>query len=167
MTLDVMIETPKGPARDSPVELDVSNSLILLSESPARPACLGTSPTARRLPLFKATGDSGMPANADDKVGELLKPMPKKRLFVVFSKAMAPPEDLPPFVAEHFAYMNHLESAGKLFVSGPFEHEGVLAGDGLTILQTETMEDANALMQAEPLIRRSLRQFDLRPWELH
>ena len=26
--------------------------------------------------------------------------------------------------------------------------------------------DANALMQAEPLIRRGLRQFDLRPWEL-
>jgi uncharacterized protein len=107
-----------------------------------------------------------MPANADEKVAELLKPMLKKRLFVAFSKAIAPPEDLLPFVAEHLVYMNHLESAGKLFASGPFVQEGVLVGDGLTILQAETIEDANALMQAEPLIRRGLRQFDLRPWEL-
>jgi uncharacterized protein len=107
-----------------------------------------------------------MPANADEKVAELLRPMLKKRLFVALSKAVAPPEDLLPFVAEHLAYMNHLESAGKLFASGPFVQEGVLVGDGLTILQTKTIEDANAPMQAEPLIRRGLRQFDLRPWEL-
>ena len=107
-----------------------------------------------------------MPANADQKVAELLKPMLKKRLFVALSKAIAPPEDLLPFVPEHLAYMNHVESAGKLFASGSFVQEGVVAGDGLTILQTETIEDANALMQAEPLIRRGLRQFDLRPWEL-
>lgn len=107
-----------------------------------------------------------MPANADEKVAELLKPMLKKRLFVALSKAVAPPEDLLPFVAEHLAYMNRLESAGKLFASGPFVQEGVLVGDGLTILQTKTIEDANALMQAEALIRRGLRQFDLRPWDL-
>ena len=107
-----------------------------------------------------------MPANADEKVAELLKPMLKKRLFVALSRATAPPEDLLAFVAEHLAYMNHLESAGKLFASGLFVQEGVLVGDGLTILQTKTIEDSNALMQAEPLIRRGLRQFDLRPQEL-
>jgi len=41
-----------------------------------------------------------------------------------------------------------------------------LVGDGLTILQTNMIEDAGALMQAEPLILRGLRQFDRRPWEL-
>ena len=66
-----------------------------------------------------------MPANADEKVTELLKPMLKKRLFVAFSKAVAPPEDLPPFMAEHLVYMNHLESSGKLFACGPFVQEGV------------------------------------------
>jgi uncharacterized protein len=118
------------------------------------------------MPLFKATGDSGMPANADEKVAELLKPMLKKRLFLALSKATAPPEDLLPFVDEHLAYMNYLERAGKIFAAGPFVQEGVLVGDGLTILQTKTIEDANALMQADPLIRLGLRQFDLRPWEL-
>jgi uncharacterized protein YciI len=92
--------------------------------------------------------------------------MLKKKLFVAFSKAIAPPEDLAPFVTEHLAYMNHLESAGKLFASGPFLQEGVLVGDGLTIPQTITFEDADALMEAEALIKRGLRQFDLRTWEL-
>ena len=100
-----------------------------------------------------------MPANADEEVTELLNPVLKKRLFVALSMAVAPPEDLLPFVAEHLAYMNHLESAGKLFASGPFVQEGVLIGDGLTILQANTIEDAGALMQAEPLILRGLRQF--------
>jgi hypothetical protein len=36
----------------------------------------------------------------------------------------------------------------------------------MTILQTETLEEARAIMQAEPLIERGLRTFDLRPWEL-
>ncbi len=99
-----------------------------------------------------------MPANADEKIAELLKPMLKKRLFVALSEAIARPEEMLPFVAEHLAYM--------LFASGPFIQEGVLVGDGLTILQTSTIEDARALMQAEPLIQRGLREFDLRPWEL-
>jgi uncharacterized protein len=107
-----------------------------------------------------------MPANANEKIAELLKPMLKKRLFVALNKAIARPEDMLPFVAEHLAYMNQLENEGKLFASGPFIQEGVLVGDGLTILQTSTIEDARTLMQAEPLIQRGLREFDLRPWEL-
>jgi uncharacterized protein YciI len=107
-----------------------------------------------------------MPPEKDDKIAELLKPMLKKRLFVALSKAVARPEQMLPFVAEHLEYMNQLENEGKLFASGPFIQEGVLVGDGLTILQTSTLEEASALMSAEPLIRRGLREFDLRPWEL-
>jgi uncharacterized protein YciI len=107
-----------------------------------------------------------MPPEKDDKVAALLKAMLKKRLFVALSKAVARPEQMLPFVAEHLEYMNQLENEGKLFASGPFIQEGVLVGDGLTILQTSTLEEARALMSAEPLIKRGLREFDLRPWEL-
>jgi hypothetical protein len=58
---------------------------------------------------LEATGDSGMPANTDEKVAETLKPMLKKRSFVAVSKATAPPEELLPFVGEHLAYMDHRE----------------------------------------------------------
>jgi uncharacterized protein len=107
-----------------------------------------------------------MAPEKDGKIAELLKPMLKKRLFVALSKAVARPEQMLPFVAEHLEYMNQLENEGKLFASGPFIQEGVLVGDGLTILQTTTLEEARALISAEPLIKRGLREFDLRPWEL-
>jgi uncharacterized protein len=107
-----------------------------------------------------------MPTNPEEMVAELLEPMLKKRLFVALTKTIAPPDDVLPLVAKHLAYMTYLEREGKLFASGPFVQEGVLVGDGLTILQTSTIEDADELMQAEPLIQRGLRKFELRPWEL-
>jgi uncharacterized protein YciI len=65
-----------------------------------------------------------LPANAKEKIAELLKPMLKKKLFVAFNKAIARPEDMLPFVAEHLTYMNYLENEGKLFASGPFISKG-------------------------------------------
>jgi hypothetical protein len=42
-----------------------------------------------------------MPPEKDDKVAALLKAMIKKRLFVALSKAVARPEQMCPFAAEH------------------------------------------------------------------
>src|ERR1700685_1173629 len=104
--------------------------------------------------------------STDGQIADLLKPMLKKRLFVALSKAETPAEQMLPHVTEHLRYMNRLEDEGFLFASGPFVQEGVLVGDGLTILQTETIEQARALMDAEPLIARGFRQYELRTWEL-
>jgi uncharacterized protein len=101
-----------------------------------------------------------------DQIADLLQPMLKKRLYVALSKAVKPAEEMLPHVAEHLRYMNQLEAEGFLFASGPFVQEGVLVGDGLTILQTETIAHARALMDAEPLTAGGFRQYDLRAWEL-
>jgi uncharacterized protein YciI len=71
-----------------------------------------------------------------------------------------------PFVADYLVYMNKLEAEGHLWASGPFIEEGVLAGDGLTILSTPTIEEAERVMKGEPLIKRGLRKCELRKWEL-
>ncbi len=92
--------------------------------------------------------------------------MLRKRLFAALNKAVAAQDEMLPFLAEHLEYMNRLEKEGKLFASGPFIREGVLVGDGLTILQVNTLEEAKALMENEPLIKRGLRTFDLHLWEL-
>jgi uncharacterized protein len=104
--------------------------------------------------------------NPKDKIATLLAPMLRQRLFVALSTARASAEQMLPHVAEHLEYMNSLEEKGVLFASGPFVQPGVLVGDGLTILQTDTFEEARALMENEPLIRLGFRAFDLRPWEL-
>jgi uncharacterized protein len=107
-----------------------------------------------------------MSANIDTKVAELLRPMLKRRLFVALNKALVSSEAMAPHVAEHLEYMNDLENSGKLFASGPFIQEGILVGDGLTILNTSTLDEARALMLAEPLVKRGLREFQLHTWEL-
>jgi hypothetical protein len=53
--------------------------------------------------------------------------------------------------------MNGLEAQGRLWASGPFVEEGVLVGDGLTILSTGTIDEARKAMEEEPLIRADLR----------
>ena len=103
---------------------------------------------------------------SQEHIAALLAPMLKQRLFVAFSTAKATAEQMLPHVADHLEYMNGLEAEGLLFGSGPFIRHGVLLGDGLTILQTGTIEEARDLMENEPLIKLGLRTFDLRPWEL-
>jgi hypothetical protein len=58
--------------------------------------------------------------------------------------------------------MDALEAEGRLWASGPFIEEGVLVGDGLTILSTGTINEARQAMEEKPLIRRGLRTFELR-----
>lgn len=62
--------------------------------------------------------------------------------------------------------MNAQEAEGRLWASGPFIEEGILVGDGLTILSTSTIEEAHQVMEEEPLVKRGLRTFELRKWEL-
>lgn len=107
-----------------------------------------------------------MPDNKQNAVAELLAPMLKKTLFVALNHVVAPTSEIAPFVADHLVYMNKLEAEGLLWASGPFIEEGVLVGDGLTILSTSTIEAADSLMREEPLIKRGLRTFELRKWEL-
>jgi uncharacterized protein len=75
-------------------------------------------------------------------VAELLAPMLKKALFVAINRVAAPASAIEPF------------------------EEGVLVGDGLTILSTNTIEEARRAMEEEPLTKQGLRTFELRKWEL-
>ena len=109
---------------------------------------------------------TSMSNDINQTVDKLLAPMLKKTLFVAISRVAAPASAIEPFVAEHLAYMNALEAEGRLWASGPFIEEGVLVGDGLTILSTSTLEEARLAMEEEPLIKRGLRSFELRKWEL-
>ena len=107
-----------------------------------------------------------MSNDRQNAVAELLAPMLRKTLFVALNRVVAPASEIAPFVADHLVYMNQMEADGLLWASGPLIEEGVLVGDGLTILSTSTIEQAENLMKQEPLIKRGLRKFELRKWEL-
>lgn len=82
----------------------------------------------------------GTPKDTKRAVAELLAPMLKKTLFVAINHVAAQASEIEPFIADHLAYMNALEAGGRIWASGPFLEEGVLVGDGLTILSTATLE---------------------------
>jgi uncharacterized protein YciI len=95
---------------------------------------------------------------------ELIKPNLKKRLFVALNYPTKPEPDIIPHVPEHLKYM--AEHEDMVFLSGPFIKSGRLVDEGLIILNTDREEDALEFMSNEPLVKRGLRRFELKVWEI-
>lgn len=103
-------------------------------------------------------------SNIDDEIAQLIQPNLRKRLYVAFSYPVAPVEEIVPHIPEHLRYMMEFEE--QIFLSGPFITEGQRVGDGMTVLLADSEEQAAQFMRNEPFIRRGLRRFELKLWEL-
>jgi hypothetical protein len=102
-----------------------------------------------------------------DRIAELTKGMLRKRLFAVISKGSGRPELIASLLPEHLQYMVGLERAGILFASGPLgAGDGAAVGDGLTILNVDTLEHARTLAGIDPFVRSGARSFTVREWTL-
>ena len=73
-------------------------------------------------------------------------------------------EEMLPYVAEHLRYMTAHED--EILMSGPIIKEGQVVGEGITVLLTDSEVKAAGFMRDEPLVRRGLRRFDIKTWEL-
>jgi uncharacterized protein YciI len=92
--------------------------------------------------------------NEIGRAAELIGKMLRKKLYVLISKPLVPPEQLRPLLATHLDYMIGLEKRGLLFASGPLnEADAPPSGHGLTILR-----DAAEARAALPRLSRSLRK---------
>ena len=108
-----------------------------------------------------------MSTSIQDRIAELTKGMLRKRLFVVISKGSGRPELISSLLPEHLQYMIGLEKAGILFASGPLgAGDGAAAGDGLTVLNVDTLEHARTLASLDPFVRSGARTFSVREWTL-
>ncbi len=103
--------------------------------------------------------------NEDARAAELMSKMLRKKLYVLISKPLVPPEQLKPLLATHLDYMIGLERRGVLFASGPLtEPEGATSGHGLTVLRVTDAGEARRIAQAEPFVAQGLRTFELKEW---
>jgi uncharacterized protein YciI len=103
--------------------------------------------------------------NEDARAAELMGKMLRKKLYVLISKPVAPPEKLKPLLATHLDYMIELEKRGVLFASGPLtEPDGAPSGHGLTILRVKDAAEARRIAEAEPFFAQGLRTFELKQW---
>ena len=101
----------------------------------------------------------------EERVAELMRKMLHKKLYVLISKPVVPPEKLKPFLLAHLEYMIGLEKRGLVFASGPLsDGEGPPSGHGLTVLRTEDAKEARALAEADPFFVNGLRKFELKEW---
>jgi uncharacterized protein len=102
----------------------------------------------------------------EERVTELTRKMLRKKLFVLISKPIAPPEKLQPFLSAHLEYMIALEKRGLVFASGPLSvgEGGPPTGEGMTILRAKDADEARALGEGDPFFVAGLRSFDLKEW---
>jgi len=102
-----------------------------------------------------------------ERVAELMRKMLRKKLYVLISKPVVPPEKLQPFLMAHLEYMIALEKRGLVFASGPLaDGEGPPSGHGLTVLRAANAKEARALAEGDPFFVNGLRTFELKEWTI-
>jgi uncharacterized protein len=104
-----------------------------------------------------------MPAEFDARTKQLISRMWGKKLWIVLSKGSG--QDIVPHLAEHLDYLIALEAEGKIFASGPINLPG--SGDGMTVLKVDTEQEARAIAEADPLVKKAGRSFTLHPWTVN
>jgi len=103
--------------------------------------------------------------NEDARAAELMGKLLRKKLYVLISTPLVPPQKLKPLLATHLDYMFDLEKRGVLFASGPLtEPDGAPSGHGLTVLRVNDAAEARRIAQAEPFFAQGLRSFELKEW---
>jgi uncharacterized protein len=101
----------------------------------------------------------------EERVAELMRKMLRKKLYVLISKPVVPPDKLKPFLMAHLEYMIGLEKRGVVFASGPLaDGAGPPSGHGLTVLRSGSAEEARAIAEADPFFVNGLRTFELKEW---
>ncbi len=101
----------------------------------------------------------------DERVAQLTGKMLRKKLYVVLSRPLVPPERLQPVLAAHLDYMIGLEKRGLIFASGPLaDGAGPPTGQGLTVLRVASAEHARAIAEGDPFFINGLRSFEVKEW---
>ena len=109
-----------------------------------------------------------MPSNAASHSIHLPEEMAKTHtvLFAVYTRlAAADAEQLKPHLPEHLAFIKGLKARGILPMAGPFFHpNGTNNGDGLYVLQVDSLEEANRIAGEDPMHKLGLRKPTVLPW---
>jgi uncharacterized protein len=106
-------------------------------------------------------------ASRSDRVQGPTRRILRKRLFLVAMTSKVLPNALVPHLVDHLNYMTELEKCGVLFASGPMvDTEGKPTGEGLSIFNTRSAEEARALAEQDPFVIHGFRTVEVKPWIL-
>lgn len=109
-----------------------------------------------------------------DATRAILEGLLRRRLYVVFLHPVRPLDDelatkINALLPLHWEWMLGNEENGRVFAAGPFVgRDGEsYPGDGMVIYRADSLEEAEALANADPIVVAGLRTAEVRPWELN
>ena len=92
----------------------------------------------------------------------------RKRLWVVITKAVAPPEELSKVLEAHLEHQIRLEKEGIMFGAGPLSNpDGSPTGTGMIIIRAENEAEARRIADKDPFHANGLRTYTLQQWSLN
>ena len=84
------------------------------------------------------------------------------RYFVYLLRIVVDRATYEPHLPAHLAYLDHLDAAGSLVLSGPF---GDRTG-GMIMVRAASLEAARAIAEADPLVSAGVDVYNLHEWRL-
>lgn len=94
--------------------------------------------------------------------------MLSKRLWVVITKNVAPPEELSKALEAHLDHQIRLEKEGIMFGAGPLSNpDGSPTGTGMIIIRAESEAQARRIADQDPFHANGMRTYTLQQWSLN
>ena len=96
------------------------------------------------------------------------KDMLQKDLYVIFTRAVAPREEIMKMLPQHLERQVELEKQGILFAAGPMEpQDDTKPRTGMIIIRADSFEHANEIAMGDPFHAEGLREFDIWNWSMN
>lgn len=107
-----------------------------------------------------------MPTWTDYKREALERGSLALELYVARTLPAKSPDDIRAMLPTHLEYQARLEAEGKLAFAGPVSDETGenLNGEGMIIYRAESLADARALADADPMHSSGTRRYEIRRW---
>jgi uncharacterized protein len=96
------------------------------------------------------------------------KDMLQKDLYVIFTRPVAPREEIMKMLPKHLERQVELEKQGILFAAGPMEpQDNTKPRTGMIIIRADSFEHAHEIAMGDPFHAAGLREFDIWNWSMN
>ena len=94
--------------------------------------------------------------------------MLRKELYVIFTKPVAPREEIRKILPEHLKRQLELEKRGILFAAGPMDpRDETKTRTGMIIVRASSFEDADEIAKNDPMHTSGVREYEIWQWSLN
>ena len=94
--------------------------------------------------------------------------MLRKDLYVIFTKPVAPREEIRKILPEHLKMQLELEKKGILFAAGPMDPlDKTKKRTGMIIVRANSFEEADEIAKNDPMHTSGVREYEIWNWSLN